>query len=83
VPAEGHLVFLLVFAVPALVVVVLGYVVGHALWSWVGGLIDDALGTSLADGAEPAGWLTGTLLLVGVVLAVLRRRRSKGRLHWS
>jgi hypothetical protein len=33
VPVEDHLVFLLVFAVPALLVVVLGYVVGHALWS--------------------------------------------------
>ncbi|TFV65975.1 hypothetical protein E4P40_25910 [Blastococcus sp. CT_GayMR20] len=75
--------FLLVFAVPALLVVVLGYVAGHALWSWAGGLLDDALGTSLADGAEPAGWLTGALLLLGVVLAALRRRRSDRRLHWS
>jgi MYXO-CTERM domain-containing protein len=74
--------FLLVFAVPALLVVVLGYVVGHGLWSWIGGLLDAALGTSLAAGAEPAGWLTGTLLLLVVVLAVVRRRRSRGRPHW-
>jgi len=76
-------VFLLVFAVPALLVVVLGYVAGYALWSWIGGLLDAALGTSLADGAEPAGWTAGALLLLSVVLVLLRRRRSKGRLHWS
>jgi MYXO-CTERM domain-containing protein len=70
-------VFVLVLAVPALLVVVLGYVVGHAVWTWLTGLLDPALGT-LASGAEPAGWITGVLLLVGVVriLAVRRRRRG-------
>ena len=70
--------FLLVFAVPALMLVVLGYVVGFALWSWVGGLFDATLGTSLADGAEPAGWLTGLLLLLLLVVAVVRGRRAGG-----
>ena len=68
--------FLLVLAVPALLVVVLGYVVGHGLWAWLGGLVDGVLGTSLASGAEAAGWVTGVLLLAGLVrvLAGLRRR---------
>jgi hypothetical protein len=65
-----------------MLVVVLGYVVGYGLWSWLGGLLDAALGTSLAAGAEPAGWTTGALLLLGTVLAVVRRRRSPGRPHW-
>lgn len=72
--------FLLVLAVPALLVVVLGYVVGHGLWSWLAGLLDAAVGTSLAAGAEPAGWVTGALLLAGVVRAAIRRRRrARGR----
>ena len=60
----------LVLAVPALLVVVLGYVVGHALWS---GIVGDA-------GAEPAGWITGLVLLAVVVrLAVVAwRRRRRG-----
>jgi hypothetical protein len=41
--------FLLVLAVPALPVVVLGYVVGYGLWSWIGGLLDASLGTSLGE----------------------------------
>ena len=69
--------FVLVLAVPALLVVVLGCVVGHAVWTWLTGLLDPAPGT-LASGAEPAGWITGVLLLVAVVriLAVRRRRRG-------
>ena len=60
--------FLLVFAVPALLVVVLGYVLGHGLWSAVAG----------PHGAEPAGWVTGFLLLVVVSWAGLRLwRRSR------
>jgi hypothetical protein len=62
-------VFVLVFAVPALLVVVVGYVLGHAVWSWLGGLVDRAAGTSVAGAAEVAGWITGALLL-GVVVAV-------------
>ncbi len=58
---------LLVLAVPFLLVV-LGYVVGHALWSR---LVGDA-------GAEPAGWVTGLVLLAGAVrLALVRWRRRR------
>ncbi len=61
---------LLVFAVPALLVVVLGYVVGHGLWSAVAGSHD----------AELAGWLTGALLLLVVSRAGFRWwRRSRRR----
>ena len=59
---------LLVFAVPALLVVVLGYVVGYGLWSAVAGPQD----------AEVAGWLTGLLLLVAVSWVGFRLwRRSR------
>ena len=60
----------LLVVVPALLVVVLGYVVGYGLWSAVAG---DA-------GAEPAGWITGLLLLLLVSrLALLWwRRRRRG-----
>ena len=70
--------FVLVLAVPALLVVVLGYVIGHGLWSWIGGIIDAGLGTSLVSAAEAAGWVTGLLTLVGAVrlAVVLRRRRA-------
>lgn len=69
--------FLLLLVVPALMVVVVGYVVGHGLWARFGGMVDAAAGTSLAGGAEPAGWLTGALALAVVLrlgVAVLRRR---------
>jgi hypothetical protein len=61
-------VFVLVFAVPALLVVLLGYAVGHALWSWFGG----------PGGAEQAGWVTG-LLLLAVVVRIAWRLRAGGR----
>jgi hypothetical protein len=57
----------LVFLVPALLVVVLGYVVGYAVWDAVG-----------APGSpEPAGWLTGLALLAAVTWAALRWRRRR------
>ncbi|WP_425456766.1 hypothetical protein [Blastococcus colisei] len=64
---------------PAMLVVLLGYVVGHGLWRWIGGMVDAAFGTSAAAAAEIAGWTTGALLLAGVVwcLLLLRRRRSR------
>jgi hypothetical protein len=77
-PHNGSYVFVLVVAVPALLVVVLGYVVGYALWTWIAGMLDAAFGTSLGSGAEAAGWITG---LVGLALAVwwaFRRRRARG-----
>ena len=64
--------FVLLFAVPAMLVVVVGYVVGHALWAWIGGTVDAGLGTSVASAAEAAGWVTGLLALAGTVrLAVV------------
>jgi hypothetical protein len=73
--------FVLLLAVPALLVVTIGYVVGFGLWRWLGGLVDCALGTSLAAGAEGAGWITGLLLLIGCARAVVRqwRRRARNR----
>jgi hypothetical protein len=72
-------VFVLLLAVPALLVVVLGYVVGHALWRWIGNGVDAAFGTSIADNAELAGWAAGVLLLVATVwcVRVVRRRRER------
>ena len=62
--------FVLVVAVPALLVVVAGYAVGHALWAAVAG----------NAGAEVAGWITGAVALgVAVRLgwAALRRARAR------
>ena len=67
--------FVLLFAVPALLVVAVGYVVGHGLWTWLAGLIDPVAGTSLGSVAEPAGWITGVLLLLATVRAAVRHRR--------
>jgi hypothetical protein len=75
---EGS-VFVLLLAVPALLVVVVGYVIGHGLWAWIGGMVDAGFGTSVAGWAEVAGWATGALVLAGTVwcLLVLRRRRAR------
>jgi hypothetical protein len=71
-------VFVLAFAVPALLAVVLGYVAGYELWAWLGSLVDAAAGTSLAPHAEVAGWITGVLLLaVATRVAVVRWRRRR------
>ena len=67
--------FVLVFAVPALLVVVLGYAVGYRLWAAL------TAGTSLAPHAEVAGWATGLLLLSAVTSLAVRtwRGRRRGR----
>jgi hypothetical protein len=72
--------FVFVVAVPALLVVLVGYVVGYGLCSWIGGLVDASTGTSLASGAELVGWITGCLLLIGsATVVVVRRRRVRRR----
>jgi hypothetical protein len=63
--------------VPALLVVVLGYVIGHAVWTMFGGWLDATFGTSISGGAEIAGWTTGALLLAGTVWLLLRLRRRR------
>lgn len=71
--------FVLVAAVPALMVVVVGYVVGFAAVEWLCALVSgEPAGTP-----EVAGWTTGLLLLAGVVrvLVSLWRRRGRGGGH--
>ena len=61
-----------VILVPALLVVVLGYAVGYAMWE----------ATGLGGNPEIAGWLSGLALLVVVtwlLLSRLRRRRRRRR----
>ncbi|MGY1704004.1 hypothetical protein ACI79C_05470 [Geodermatophilus sp. SYSU D00697] len=58
-----------VLAVPALLVVVLGYVVGYTVWE----------ATGLGGNPEIAGWLTGLVLLAGVTWALLSRPRRVRR----
>ena len=63
---------MLVFAVPGLLVVVLGYAVGYAVVDWLIGFT----GADLPGSApEVAGWITGLLLMAVVgALLVLRPR---------
>jgi hypothetical protein len=72
-------VFVFAAAVPALLVVVLGYVVGHGLWTWLAGLVGGSTGTTMAAGAEVAGWLTGALMLVVTLRVALAVRRGSQR----
>ena len=68
--------FVLVFAVPALLVVVAGYAVGYALVEQAYLLV----GADPARAPELAGWATGLVLLAVVVrLLVARRRRAGSR----
>jgi TRAP-type mannitol/chloroaromatic compound transport system permease small subunit len=65
---------LFVFLVPVLLVVVLGYAVGYVVWE----------ATGLGGNPEVAGWLTGLMLLAGVVwllLSGLRRRARRARVR--
>jgi uncharacterized YccA/Bax inhibitor family protein len=66
---EGGAVGVLVFLVPALLVVVLGYAVGYAVWE----------ATGLGGNPEVAGWLTGLVLLVGVTWLLVRQLRRRAR----
>lgn len=59
--------FVFLVAVPALLVVLLGYVIGHELWLGMGGPV---------PGAEAAGWITGLLLLAAVLRHALSRARA-------
>ncbi len=53
-----------VFVVPVLLVVVLGYAIGYAVWEAAG----------LGGSPEPAAWLTGLALLAAVSWLLLSRR---------
>jgi hypothetical protein len=57
-----------VFAVPVLLVVVLGYAIGYTLWE----------ATGLGGNPEIAGWLSG-LVLVAVTGWLLLSRRARLR----
>ncbi len=63
--------FVLVVAVPALLVVVAGYAAGYAAWAAIVG----------TGGAEAAGWATGAvaLALAGRLLVVVYRRTRRRR----
>jgi hypothetical protein len=64
-----------VLAVPGLLVVVAGYVVGFAVTDWVYGL----LGARPGGTPEVVGWLTGLLLLAVVLRLLLGHLRRRGR----
>ena len=66
---------MLVFAVPGLLLVVLGYVVGYVVLEWLIGVT----GAQLPPAApEVGGWITGVLLTTGVAASmVVRSRRSR------
>ncbi|MGY2003251.1 hypothetical protein [Blastococcus sp. SYSU DS1024] len=67
--------FVLVAAVPALLVVVAGYVVGFAVAAWV----CDLLGARPGRTPEVTGWVTGLALLAVVVWVLFVHRRRRGR----
>ncbi len=67
---------MLVFAVPGLLLVVLGYAVGYTAIDW----LDEATGAGLpASAPEVGGWITGLLLVSGVTAVLLRRVRRRSR----
>ena len=67
---------MLVFAVPGLLLVVLGYAVGYTAIDW----LDSATGAGLpASAPEVGGWLTGLLLVCAVTAVLLRRLRRGSR----
>ncbi|MGY1683364.1 hypothetical protein [Geodermatophilus sp. SYSU D01176] len=58
-----------VFLVPVLLVVVLGYAIGYAVWEAIG----------LGGDPEVVGWLTGLVLVAGVAWLLSRRARRRRR----
>jgi hypothetical protein len=71
--------FVFAAAVPALLVVVLGYVAGYAVAQWV----CDLLGVGATRTPEVAGWTTGLVLLAVVMWLLIKRwrRRPEGSGH--
>ncbi len=64
---------MLVFAVPGLLLVVLGYAVGYAAIDW----LVRVTGADLpASAPEVGGWIIGVLLMTGVTAVLVRARRS-------
>jgi hypothetical protein len=66
--------FVFAAAVPALLVVLVGYVAGYAVTEWICHL----LGSESARTPEVAGWTTGLLLLAVVVRSLVRWWRRRG-----
>ena len=71
---------MLVFAVPGLLLVVVGYAVGYVVVEW---LIDVTGARLPASAPEVGGWITGVLLMAGVTAGAVvrwrRLRRTAGR----
>jgi hypothetical protein len=65
--------FVFAAAVPALMVVLLGYVTGYAVAEWVCELLD----VQESRTPEVAGWTTGLVLLAVVVRLLVNRWRRR------
>ncbi|RBY91476.1 hypothetical protein DQ244_09085 [Blastococcus sp. TBT05-19] len=65
--------FVFAAAVPALLVVVVGYVAGHAVAAWICAV----LGVEVRQPPEVAGWVTGLVLLAVVVRLLVQRCRRR------
>ena len=74
-PPRKDRMFVFAAAVPGLLVVLVGYVVGYAVAAWV----CDLLGVDATRTPEAVGWTTGLVLLAAVVwFLVARWRRRQG-----
>ena len=75
-PPRKERMFVLVLAVPALLVVVAGYVVGYVV-------VEEAyqlIGADPSGAPELAGWATGLVLLAVVLWSLVARRRRRAGL---